>query len=145
ISNLLDEPEDLNIRVLRLGKRQHHCVIIHMEGNVNSLNVTLANMNNLEQEEDLPSKADELFAYIYDKLIAVNNVHKSSNFYDITLELISGYTVIYVDGVDTAILVETIGGEIRAIEEPITETLIRGPRDGFVENIQTNLALIRRN
>jgi len=145
INNLLDEPEDLNIRELKLGKRKIPCAIIHMEGIVNSLNVNLAIMNNLEQAEDLPSKADELFAYIYDKLIAVNNVHKSSNFDDITLELISGYTVIYVDGVDTAILVETIGGEIRAIEEPITETLIRGPRDGFVENIQTNLALIRRN
>src|SRR5699024_11598454 len=52
--------------------------------------------------------------------------------------------IIMIDGVACAMTVETIGGEQRAIEEPVSETLIRGPRSGFVENIQTNLALIRR-
>src|SRR5699024_3799087 len=53
-------------------------------------------------------------------------------------------TIIFIDGEKEALMIQTIGGEFRTIEEPITETLIRGPRSGFVENIETNLALIRR-
>jgi hypothetical protein len=34
--------------------------------------------------------------------------------------------------------------ESRTVAEPEAETEIRGPRDGFVENIETNAALIRR-
>src|SRR5690606_38684473 len=32
----------------------------------------------------------------------------------------------------------------RAIAEPQTEGLVRGPRDGFIESLSTNLSLIRR-
>lgn len=36
------------------------------------------------------------------------------------------------------------GGERRSIKEPEGERVIRGPREGFVESIRTNTALIRR-
>ncbi|UQZ80949.1 Spore germination protein A1 [Paenibacillus konkukensis] len=36
------------------------------------------------------------------------------------------------------------GLEKRSIEEPSSENTVRGPRDGFVESIATNLSLIRR-
>ncbi len=32
----------------------------------------------------------------------------------------------------------------RSLEEPSSESVIRGPRDGFIENISTNISLIRR-
>lgn len=36
------------------------------------------------------------------------------------------------------------GGEERQVQEPTSENTIRGPRDGFVESMSTNLALIRK-
>lgn len=34
--------------------------------------------------------------------------------------------------------------EKRGVEEPLSESVVRGPRDGFVESIRTNTALLRR-
>src|SRR5699024_11465092 len=92
----------------------------------------------------LPEDSDPLVEHIYNKSIAVNDVEKTNSFDDMTNSLLSGSTIIMIDGVACAMTVETIGGEQRAIEEPVSETLIRGPRTGLVENIQTNIAIISK-
>src|SRR5690625_1927136 len=91
-----------------------------------------------------PSEPELLFEHIFSKQIAISDINKLDILEEAVTSLLSGYTLIYIDGVQKVLTVNTIGGEQRAIEEPLTETLIHGPRSGFVENIQTNLALIRR-
>jgi spore germination protein len=61
------------------------------------------------------------------------------------LEVLSGNTGLLIEGIDEALIVETANFPARAVEEPSTETLVRGPRQGFVEDIASNLAIIRRH
>ncbi|WP_245631912.1 spore germination protein [Alicyclobacillus ferrooxydans] len=58
--------------------------------------------------------------------------------------LLAGESLLFIDGVDEALLVGTKGWESRSPGETATEVVIRGPRDGFTENIRTNTSLIRR-
>lgn len=58
--------------------------------------------------------------------------------------ILIGETVLLFDTCDRVLIVNTRGWEARSIEEPQTESVVRGPRDGFTENIRTNSALIRR-
>ncbi|NPV93490.1 MAG: spore germination protein [Firmicutes bacterium] len=58
--------------------------------------------------------------------------------------VIEGDTVLFIDHCDTALILKTKKYEGRSVEDPISESEIKGPRDGFVENIYTNTALIRR-
>ncbi|MED3562954.1 spore germination protein [Bacillus xiapuensis] len=58
--------------------------------------------------------------------------------------LLSGNTIIFLNGYNQAISVETKGWEKRAISEPTTELSIRGPKDSFTETLRTNTAQIRR-
>ncbi|MBW7474100.1 spore germination protein [Paenibacillus oenotherae] len=58
--------------------------------------------------------------------------------------VLSGCTVLIVDGIGEAISCSTKGGESRGIEEPTTQVVIRGPKDSFNESLSTNIALIRR-
>ncbi|MBE4907335.1 spore germination protein [Bacillus luteolus] len=58
--------------------------------------------------------------------------------------VLSGDTVIILDGEVRGFSVGTRGWEGRSVEEPSTEQVVRGPKDGFTENIRTNTALIRR-
>ncbi|WP_397346722.1 spore germination protein [Paenibacillus polymyxa] len=37
-----------------------------------------------------------------------------------------------------------MGGETRAVSEPTTQTVVRGPKEGFVESLFTNISLVRR-
>jgi spore germination protein len=58
--------------------------------------------------------------------------------------LMRGLVVLLVDGDSTAIGSSAVKRKDRAIEEPNTESVIRGPREGFTENIGTSISLIRR-
>lgn len=63
---------------------------------------------------------------------------------DIMLAVLSGDTVILLEGYRTAIICETRGGEQRSVSEPSSQLVVRGPKDGFVESVATNISLIRR-
>ena len=55
-----------------------------------------------------------------------------------------GDTAVMVDGFAEFIFLNTKGFERRAVTEPQTETVVRGPREGFTEVLRTNTSLIRR-
>src|SRR5690625_4885974 len=144
INQILDKPEDLKMRNLQIGNSNIKCTIIFFEGIVDPISTQQSILDNVEKAKNLPDNEKEFFDYLFNKLIAINEVHKESNFHNMTIALLSGMTIFLIDGVEQGLIINTIGGNFRQIDEPITETLIRGPRDGFVENIQSNLALIRR-
>ena len=55
-----------------------------------------------------------------------------------------GYSALLLDGYPGALRLATQRWEERSVQSPPTETALRGPRDGFVENLGTNLGLVRR-
>lgn len=60
------------------------------------------------------------------------------------LRLFNGQLVLFVDGIDTAFVLDVSNIPNRKPEESNTEISVRGPRDGFVEDLTTNVALIRK-
>lgn len=58
--------------------------------------------------------------------------------------LLSGQTILIVDGFGRAVSIDTRTYPVRSIAEPDTEKVTRGAKDGFVENIIMNTALMRR-
>lgn len=85
-----------------------------------------------------------LDAKILKNLIAAANVAETKTMSAIIDDILNGNTVMFVDGVDTALIIDSKGWEKRAVAEPDTESVIRGPREGFIENIRTNISLLRR-
>jgi spore germination protein KA len=57
----------------------------------------------------------------------------------------SGNTIVLVDKSMGGIVVDTKGGEYRPILDPPNESSVSGSREGFVENVDTNITLIRRS
>lgn len=55
-----------------------------------------------------------------------------------------GMCLIAAEGSDAVLLAGVGGGEQRGVESPHTQTVIRGPQRGFVEDLCTNVSLIRR-
>lgn len=58
--------------------------------------------------------------------------------------LVSGNTIILIDGLAEAICEDTSGGESRPVSEAGTQVSIRGSKESFTETIGTNIALVRR-
>lgn len=58
--------------------------------------------------------------------------------------LLSGVFILLVDGYDKALLIDARTYPARSVEEPEKDKVLRGSKDGFVETIVFNTALIRR-
>lgn len=95
------------------------------------------------EQEDLIVDSESLASYLTEKVIQVSRITEENAPDQIIDELTMGETVLLVDGIATAFLADTRKIEKRSIEQPQTEQVIRGPREGFIEHLQTNLALIR--
>lgn len=146
LQNMLDHPDNLKIRELELGKAKIKCAIAYIDGLVDEQSIQQNILGSLQQQKDsdYPTNANSILDFIYWNLIAGNSVQKSESFDEVTEHLLSGFTIICFDGIATVLVIDTVGGEFRSLEEPVTETLIRGPREGFIENIQRNISIIRR-
>ena len=71
-------------------------------------------------------------------------VEKSSVLIDVIKSFLSGMTVLHIDGFDECILIDCRTYPMRSVTEPWKDRVLRGARDGFVETIVHNAALLRR-
>ncbi|QQK79397.1 spore germination protein [Salicibibacter cibi] len=60
-------------------------------------------------------------------------------------EVLHHQALLMIDGASTGLLMNVSGFEKRSLEEPYTETSVKGPHIGFIESIEDNLALLRRH
>ena len=58
--------------------------------------------------------------------------------------LLSGPCILLIDGYEQGLIIDTRKYPSRSIEEPETEKVIQGAKDGFTETLLTNCNLIRR-
>lgn len=90
--------------------------------------------------EDVPSDAQGLIkAYI-----PHIEVTEEGDYEKLKISLLSGMFVLFVEGYDKAVLVDSRTYPARSVEEPAKDRVLRGSKDGFVETIVFNTALIRR-
>ncbi|MDS1029811.1 spore germination protein [Bacillota bacterium LX-D] len=89
-------------------------------------------------------KAKDLFEQIKQYSMPNLYVKEEVNVGNTVSELISGNSILFLDGINKALIAGSQGWKERQVSQPITENVVRGPRDGFTENIESNVALIRR-
>ncbi|MFD1171162.1 spore germination protein [Oceanobacillus picturae] len=146
LKKMLDEPDDLIIRVMAIPDTMYKGAVVYISGLVDSDIIHNSVIKDLRRPLGDKGNASpkELLNSIYLDVISVSDINIGKTLDEVSLAILSGSTVFYLDGIDKVLIIGTTGGESRSIEEPVTEGLIRGPRNGFVENIRTNTALIRR-
>ncbi len=63
---------------------------------------------------------------------------------EVVTAVLSGPSVLIIEGIRGALLVDTRTYPMRGVEEPQKDRSLRGPRDGFVETLVMNTAMLRR-
>lgn len=84
------------------------------------------------------------FECIPDQLTSVSHTSVVSSLKDVIEELSSGNAILLMDSETKAITFNLTKFDKRAIDEPQAESVVMGPREGFVESIATNQSLVRR-
>lgn len=81
---------------------------------------------------------------IMDHLLSAGGVKREEDVDKAVISVLAGDTLLLLQHSSYGLIVSTRGWSSRSIAEPSTEALIRGPRDGFVETLMVNIALVRR-
>lgn len=150
IEMILGNASDLVKREFMLMEPQNvDCCLFYVEGLADEKSIDqtiLSPLLNNNQQFDILDKltTEEKVDTVTKRLLLISSVTTTTKFQQLVDKLLSGSTILFIDECEKAFVLPTQGWETRGIEEPQTETVIRGPRDGFVESIRTNTALIRR-
>lgn len=90
--------------------------------------------------QDMPRNAAELLK----KHIPYIEVDKEADWEKIVAGFLGGIFVLLIDGYTHAVLIDARTYPARSVEEPEKDKTLRGSKDGFVETVVFNTALIRR-
>lgn len=94
-------------------------------------------------DTDRKSQARDTFEIIQNQLVhqSVQVIEKMDELVD---QVLSGLVAVVIEGYDHGLIIDVRSYPGRMPEEPDTEKVVRGSRDGFVENIIVNTAITRR-
>ncbi|WP_010234556.1 spore germination protein [Clostridium arbusti] len=86
----------------------------------------------------------EILNLLQNRVITASNIKLYTNIQDVVDNVVKGNTVLLIDGIQQAISIDVKKFDKRNVEEPQVESVVRGPREGFTENLRTNIILVRR-
>ncbi len=131
---------DFGVRKLKILKKDVH--IYYVNGLCNTIYIIqlikeLVGINNREK------LSTDLFKIIDNRLVnqSVEEIKEMDLLVD---KVLTGLIVVVMEGESTAFAIDVRNYPGRSPQEPDTEKVVRGSRDGFVENIILNTALTRR-
>ena len=81
---------------------------------------------------------------ILDYVLVCGEVSKATTIKDAIDGFLKADLALFIDGFDEALVINTKGFERRSIQDPQTDSVVRGPREAFVESMRSNTALLRR-
>lgn len=92
------------------------------------------------KNEDMPQSAYEMAK----SSVPYVEVDLKDQWEDIFYNILSGVFALFIDGYDRCILIDSRTYPARGVDEPDKDKTLRGSKDGFVETVVFNTALIRR-
>lgn len=120
-------------------------VVVYVDGLVDTKLLDEFVIKPLLSNADLHGTSDsKSIGQVLDQLISVAQTKLFTCMEDVEAAIVKGSAAVLADGRSEILLAELPGFERRSVEEPKTESSIRGPRDGFTETLRTNTTLIRR-
>lgn len=146
IKNLIGDKSKFAEKHFIIGKNtQINAVIVYTGGLVNKdvIDRDILTPLMLHVEENLYNIAD-IGDYLCKKYITMSSTVIETDI-NLAVEGIKrGKTVLLVEGYCNFIMVDTAEGNYRSITDPENESSTRGPRDGFIESLETNIGILRR-
>jgi stage V sporulation protein AF len=137
----VDASFDLITRNLFLGETPAYWIGVNGFCKTELLQQIFSDLQNPVFTKD--SRIEDLTQYMNAK-IGFAQVEAESDWDKLIKNLLSGPSLLFVEGFDHALIIDARTYPARGISEPDSERITRGARDGFVETLLYNANLIRR-
>lgn len=148
LKNILSSSSDAVIREFNFGgNSQAQGALIYFNGMVNKDAVNNSILKPLMYSTFIETNnisVDLLnLDIIIKNVLTISEVEKVTLFADLLNDLLSGSTILLINGSSEALIINAKEMKRRGVKEPLTEGLVRGSREGFTESLQTNTTLLR--
>ncbi|WP_071461240.1 spore germination protein [Bacillus massilinigeriensis] len=136
----LGDSFDLGVRKLTILKKNVHFYYVNGLCDTSFIVQIVKELVEINDNEKMSSKLQD----IVENRITHQSVSPVKTMDEMVDQVLSGLIAILVEGEGIALIVDVRSYPGRQPMEPDTEKVVRGSRDGFVENIIVNTALTRR-
>ncbi|MFF2533643.1 spore germination protein [Brevibacillus sp. NPDC058079] len=134
---------DLAVRTIWLGTNQsHQASLLFLKG--------MSNQDVMDRDVIRPlmntigDLNEDMIDHMMNAVLHVSLAWKENTLEKVLEQLARGYIVLFIHNQAQCIIIGAKSLGQRSVEEPAKEAVIRGPREGFIETIDTNLSLIRK-
>lgn len=119
-------------------------MLIFLDGMIDREIIDLAILQPLMNLTDISHTVplEQLVTVVVEKYLPSNEAKRVKSFEDIANSVNGGDTVLFVDGIDEAIVLGTKGYKQRGVERPQIEQSVRGSQVAFSEGLRTNTGLM---
>ncbi|OEF99440.1 hypothetical protein BHF71_09010 [Vulcanibacillus modesticaldus] len=142
IKSTFNNCSDVIYREISIGKNNLPAIIVYIDGLVKTgeINEYLIEPINRLRNIDIQDNFEETIIDVF----AIADMKTISNMQEVFDLILSGEIALFIDKLRFAYVFSEKGWDSRNITEPESESTVRGPKEGFIESIRTNTALIRR-
>ncbi len=141
LKGVFKDCSDVVFRPLEVNHRD--AFLLYVDGFIDAKSIQFASIFQVltwtNQQEQCLS-----FEELKTSIIANVQLAEVERMKDAVTKVMEGSTLLFIDGFEKALVIDAKGWDFRSIAEPETESVIRGPREGFTENLRTNTSMIRR-
>lgn len=152
LQDVFGKSYDVSTREIYLNQLQKKAAILYVEGIIDKqqwkefLSPFTSNQKKAK-DQSAQTNAEATTAPSIEQLVTTLAVCRKVKTYarpsDCVEDILRGYSALLIDSYNCAFLLDTAYFPSRPMDEPVTESVIRGPRIGFVETIADNVALLR--
>ena len=141
---LFGESADIKKKDMQIGKgRDISCFIAYIEVTGGSFMFEKSVFGKLLNELCTMSK-EEIYECLEKNALGISDVTLFPTIKEAASGLLTGEVILFVDGFDKAIKIPDKGYPNMGVQEPESEKVIRGSREGFADSVKVNTALIRK-
>jgi hypothetical protein len=145
LQNIYKDCIDVVFREFKIdGKTK--AALVYIDGLANIEEIDASVLTPLMEENNAKENTDQLIYvnHILEQKLTVSKVKKVQTITECIEHISGGNPVLLIDQQNEGFALGLANWEKRSIEEPVGESVIRGPREGFTESLGTNLSLLRR-
>lgn len=141
IKQLLPVEKSFDIigREVTIGEKQAYLLFVDGFAKDDIMLRVLEDLQSVKKEDNINT-----IKALIDKKIAYIEVETFNKLDKLKMSVLSGAEILIIEGEDTGIIIDAREYPVRSPEESQVEKVTRGSRDGLVETVVFNTALIRR-
>ena len=138
-----DINKDIILRPFRMGERVRAAVVF-FDGMANADQINDFILKPSMRAGAMRDAVPPIAQYAVEHVLAMQDASLTQDWDEVKTAISEGRSVVFLDGDNHAVVMDTRGFPGRSVTEPKNETVILGPHEAFTENIRTNISLLRK-